>query len=286
MLTAHFRTFRRAVWLGWQIESNWTDPWLFAIYVIAKPLAGMLILVFMYRAASAAVFGGVDPHAFHYMFVSNACYMLVGAIMFGMSWTVIADREHYEMLKYIWISPADFQSYLFGRGFAGGLRAVMGAFITLLIGIWFLGVPVAWDSVRFGWLAFYVAAGSVMLVSMGLILSGLILNMSRNSYFLSEGLAGSLYMFTGALFPIAVLPVWLQPVGMVLPPTYWLEGMRRSLMGYAYQPRFPLHEIGDAELAMVLGLFTLLLWHAAQGVFAWGQERAWRRGKIDAQTGH
>ena len=34
------RSFRMAAWLGWQIESNWTDPFLFAIYSIIKPLAG------------------------------------------------------------------------------------------------------------------------------------------------------------------------------------------------------------------------------------------------------
>ena len=27
-----WRSFRMATWLGWQIESNWTDPFLFAIY--------------------------------------------------------------------------------------------------------------------------------------------------------------------------------------------------------------------------------------------------------------
>ena len=34
------RSFRMAAWLGWQIESNWTDPFLFAVYSIVKPLAG------------------------------------------------------------------------------------------------------------------------------------------------------------------------------------------------------------------------------------------------------
>ena len=42
------RSFRTATWLGWQIESNWTDPFLFAVYSIVKPLAGAGILVVMY----------------------------------------------------------------------------------------------------------------------------------------------------------------------------------------------------------------------------------------------
>ena len=47
-----WRTVRVAYWLGWQVESNWTDPLLFFIYSIARPLGGALILVFMYFVVS------------------------------------------------------------------------------------------------------------------------------------------------------------------------------------------------------------------------------------------
>ncbi len=41
------RSFKVAAWLGWQIESNWTDPFLFAVYSIIKPLSSAAILVIM-----------------------------------------------------------------------------------------------------------------------------------------------------------------------------------------------------------------------------------------------
>ena len=41
---------RTAAWLGWQVEGNWADPVLFAIYVLARPLATALILAAMYGA--------------------------------------------------------------------------------------------------------------------------------------------------------------------------------------------------------------------------------------------
>ena len=43
------QTFRFAAWLGWQVESNWADPLLFAVYSLLKPLAAALILVVIYR---------------------------------------------------------------------------------------------------------------------------------------------------------------------------------------------------------------------------------------------
>ena len=38
--------------LGWQMEANWTDPLLFFIYSVAKPLASALILVVMLEVIS------------------------------------------------------------------------------------------------------------------------------------------------------------------------------------------------------------------------------------------
>ena len=55
--------------------------------------------------------------------------------------------------------------------------------------------------------------------------------MSRNGMFLSEGVAGLVYLLSGVVFPLGVLPKWVQPISLCLPTTYWLEGMRRALMG-------------------------------------------------------
>ena len=35
----NLRTFRIAAWLGWQIESNWTDPLVFFIFAVLRPMA-------------------------------------------------------------------------------------------------------------------------------------------------------------------------------------------------------------------------------------------------------
>ena len=52
MLKSAARGFRVATWLGWQIESNWTDPFLFFIYSMLKPIASVMILVVMYLVVS------------------------------------------------------------------------------------------------------------------------------------------------------------------------------------------------------------------------------------------
>ena len=46
-----WRSFRVAAWLGWQLETNWASPWLFALYMLVKPVCGSLMLVCMFHAA-------------------------------------------------------------------------------------------------------------------------------------------------------------------------------------------------------------------------------------------
>ena len=49
----HVRNLRTALLLGWRVESNWTDPLLFAIYTVAKPIASLLLLVVMIEIIGA-----------------------------------------------------------------------------------------------------------------------------------------------------------------------------------------------------------------------------------------
>jgi ABC-2 type transport system permease protein len=284
------RTLRWSTWLGWQLESNWTEPWLFVIYVLVKPLASSLLLVCMYFAARSATDGRVPVAFLPYMYVSNACYMLVGAVMFGMSYAVISDREHYRMLKYIYIGPGHLQTYFIGRAVSGAFQALLGGLLNLLIG------ALAFSEVReamtrqpteWGWLVFYLAIGTVMLLALGLILSAAVLNMARQGMFLSEGIAGILYLACGVVFPLAVLPVFMQYVGMALPPTYWLEGMRRAILGSSPDAilQGPLSSWSQFQLALAVTASTLSLGAFALWFFRHSERRAWRRGRIEETTG-
>ena len=53
------RPLRAAARLGFQIESNWSDPIVFVVYALAKPLATSLILYVMFRVIVGA--GTDDP---------------------------------------------------------------------------------------------------------------------------------------------------------------------------------------------------------------------------------
>jgi ABC-2 type transport system permease protein len=283
------RTLHWSTWLGWQIESNWADLRLFVLYLVIKPITGSLVLVCMFFAASAVV--TVQKEFLPYVYVSNACYGLVGTVMFGMSYVVVSDRENYGMLKYIFISPARFQGYLLGRGIARGLEGIIGGAITVVAGLLMfteVRTTVA-AGIDWGWLVVFLLIGGAMLYACGMFLASAVLNMHRNGMFLSEGIAGVVYLLSGVVFPLTELPVWLRSISLSLPTTYWLEGMRRALMGLPPEgsnlSKSPLSAFSNGELALALAGTTVVLTIASQAFYRWNLRRAWRNGKIEETTG-
>jgi len=290
------RILRSSAWLGWQLDSNWATPWLFILYVLVKPLAGSFMLVCMYWAARAATGGRVDPDYLPFLYVSSACFMLIGGVTSGMSYAVVTDRESHGMLKFIRISPARLQTYLLGRGLSRAGQATVGAVMTITIGLLVfpeLRGALARDGIAWHWLLLYILAGTGMVVALGLLLAGAVLNISRYGMFLSDGVAGVLCLLSGAVFPIGVLPGWLRPFSLALPTTYWLEGMRRALLGVPGGQATadgvmasPLTAWGHGHLALALLASTLALGVTAHVFFRWNERRAWLRGKYDDTSGN
>lgn len=282
-ISTSWRSFRMAAWLGWVIESNWTDPFLFMVYSIVKPLAGAAILVVMYGVITQ---GNFSNSLFPYMYLGNAFYIYVGAVMTGVSWAVVEDREHYRTLKYMYIAPIYIPVYLLGRGVARFITGSIAVFITLATGILFLHVSIDFASVD--WVLFFVTLflGVIMLAMIGLLLAGIALTTARQEGFIGEATAGALYIFSGAVFPLSVLPAWLRPVGYFMPTTYWLELLRRSLIGNIANAYPTLAGLSNMQiLGIMLGL-SLVFGVLSVQVFKICDRIARERGLLDRTTNY
>ncbi len=272
------RSFKVAAWLGWQIESNWTDPFLFAVYSIIKPLASAGILVIMYSIIAKGNFG---TPIFPYIYYGNAFYIYVGAVMAGISWAVIDDREHYKTLKYMYIAPIHIPVYWLGRGVARFLTGSVAVLITLVFGVLFLKVPL--DLARVNWPLFVVslAIGIAMLSMMGLILASITLLIAHHFFLIGEAVASALYLLSGAIFPLDVLPAWVRPLGYAMPITYWLELMRRSLAGNVAQAFPTLAHFSNLQLVGILLSLSIVFGLLSTCIFRFCDHRAREQGLID-----
>jgi ABC-2 type transport system permease protein len=60
---------------------------------------------------------------------------------------------------------------------------------------------------------------------------------------------------TCVYYPVATLPVWLQPVAWALPPTYVFEGMRALLIEHTFRPDLMLHALALNVVLFAAGTF-------------------------------
>lgn len=91
-----------------------------------------------------------------------------------------------------------------------------------------------------------------------------------------EAVAGALYLFSGAIFPLEVLPAWLRPLGYALPVTYWPELLRRALVGPTAHAFPTLAGLSNLQLLDILIVLTVVLGALSIGIFRWCE-----RGLID-----
>ncbi|HLO35993.1 MAG TPA: ABC transporter permease [Candidatus Deferrimicrobium sp.] len=285
------RSFTTAVRLGWQMEANWTDPILFFIYSVAKPLASALILVVMLDVIS----GGARPEYRAFVVVGSALWSFVLSGVSGLAWMILDDRERYRMLKYVYVSPSDFLAVVFGRGVARIGVGAMGAAITLVVGVLVLGVP--FDVGRIDWplLVAVMVLGVASILAIGLLLAAICMQTRQESWSYPEAAAGALFLVSGVVFPLSVLPLPVQAVGLLTPLTWWIEGIRHGLFpggvtaiggpGSLYTQLSRAPAPSPAEIAFVLLATGAVATLAAVAVFRMSDRRAKDRGLLDRTTG-
>ncbi len=159
-------------------------------------------------------------------------------------------------------------------------------FITITIGVLFLHVPLNLAAINWPLFGVSLALGIAMLCMMGLILASVTLLFAHHFFLLGEAVAGALYLFSGAIFPLDILPVWLRPVGFAIPITYWLELMRRSLVGNVAQAFPTLSAFSNLQLLGILLGLTVVFAFIAMVLFRWCDFRAREQGLIDRVTNY
>lgn len=285
------RILKDSAWLGWQMEANWTDPFLFMTYSVVKPIAGTLILVLMYIVVTG---GNTEGAYFSYMYVGNAFYMFVAEVLFGVTWVIHDDREHFMTLKQVYIAPMKFYIYILGRSAIKIAITTFGVIITLVFGVLALGVGI--DLAEIDWLLLLSAllVGLTCICILGLALGGVSFLTAKHSIGINEGLAGVFYVLSGVVFPITVLPTWAQSVSRVLPVTYWMEALRRGIEPGVVDELVETSGfdvtgmVGVSDLTMMayLLLSTGAFFLLSIGVFRVADHIARKKGKVDWTTAY
>jgi ABC-2 type transport system permease protein len=281
------------------MESNWTDPFLFAIYSVIKPVAGALVLVFMYMVLlNPNVLASGDQPArelFTFMYIGNAFFIFVAQVLFGAFSVIQGDREWYQTIRYMYISPMSYYVYMLGRMAIKILIAAIAVVVTLAFGIFVLrlptGEPAVAMSVNLGDVPYLAAAmvlGLLCVLAIGAWLGSITFFTARHVHGLTESVPAIFYLFSGVLYPLGVFEAagasWAVGIGKAIPLTYWFETVRRSLMppfSEGLSEATTLAGLSQPAVLAILAVSTALFFLLSVGTFRLTEWLARKAGKID-----
>jgi ABC-type polysaccharide/polyol phosphate export permease len=199
------------------------------------------------------------------------------------------------MLKYVYVSPSDFLIVLLGRGVARIAVGAMGALVTLGVGVVALGVPFDIASVDWPLFTIVMAAGLLSIIAIGVMLAAICLQTRQESWSYPEAVGGALFLVSGAVFPIVVLPAIAQAMGMLTPLSWWIEGVRQALFpggitsiggtGSLFESLTGQAVPAPAQIVIALLATGTVATLASIVVFRASDRRAKDRGLLDQTTG-
>lgn len=270
--------FKTSFFLGWKIESNWTDPFLFTVYSLAKPLSSSFILIVMYLIITRGKIGETFP----LLLIGNALHLYTANVLFGMAWTIVDDREFYETLKYVYISPVNLFIYLTGRGFAKFITTSVSVAILITVSFSFFKLKFSPIDGWFFVLPVFFILGFLSLFIIGYFFAGLNFLIAKNGWFLTQSATGIFLLLTGAIFPLDVFPLALRDIGYFIPQTIWIDGIRKILFGTGWNSLTK--DMSIFKLTKILILQDTIYFLIIASFFSFSLYVARRRGLIDQKT--
>ena len=270
------RSLIAAARLAWAIEGNWAQPFYLLVYLIVRPLAFLGLFL-----AVLSIGGSLNPASIGFVVVGQAIFQIVGAAMQGPTHALLDDRERYRTIRYIFATPSSLLPVSIGRALIKALIAGISAVIVIGVGA-LIGMPMRSGGPDLPLLFVVMTFGLTSIVGLGVALGAVCVQLRNDAWGYPQAVAGSVFLLCGAIFPLDTLPAPLQAIGVLLPMTWWIEGVRRAILGTAStgllgSPSTPL-------LLLALALGTALIALAAPRLFRIGIDRAREKGYLDRST--
>jgi len=242
-----YSAFRMAM-LHWMADPQWVIPNIIAPFVFTT------VALTLFKDATGP-FG---------------LYAVLGGGMMGMwgntiysSGFAIEFEKWQGTLEEVMAAPSKLLHVITGRAISNALFGLTNMIAVLVIAV--LGFRVSLgiaDPLMFS-ISLLLTLLSVS--ALGLIFASSFV-LSRSAQALTNGLETPLYIVSGSMFPIALLPFWIHPIAYILGPTWGVDAIRLATSpDYASQTFWKGMSVGAA---MALDLTVMVLITAAYAAIA------------------
>ncbi len=238
----------RVVWTSWIFHvKGLTTSGFFVLISLLQPLIFASIAFYIFRA-------GHKPGTLLYAAIGAGLMGIWSSTLFG-SGGAIQWQRWMGTLESLIVAPPTFIFVLAPLTVA-----------TSSVGLYALGATLVWGRLLFGvpldlahpWLfALAVPATVVSLGFLGLVLASTFI-LYRHANALSNLLEYPIWLITGLLVPLSLLPGWVHPISWVLAPTWGVRAIRAAALGGDALPAIGMC-VALAAVYLTLGAICLRL---------------------------
>lgn len=202
-----YSSFRMAMLL-WFADPQWVIP--------------NIIAPFIFTIAALILSRTVSGSYTWYAILGGAMMGMWGNTLYASGFAIEAERW-WGTIEYTFATPSSLLHIIGGRSISNALMGLTNMLAILAIALIGFQTPLAVANFPGFILALVITILSVS--ALGLIFASAFV-LTRQASVLTNGLELPLYIVSGSMFPIALLPFWTHPVALSLAPTWGIEAMR------------------------------------------------------------
>jgi ABC-2 type transport system permease protein len=148
------------------------------------------------------------------------------AIFYGIQ--IIWERDAGVLTK-LMVTPTPRSALITGKAFAAGVRSLVQGIVVVIIAA-ILGVALTDNPLKLIGAAIIVVLGSAFFSCLSMSIAGVALARDRLMG-IAQAITMPLFFSSSALYPIKVMPGWLQVISRINPLSYEVEALRGLLIG-------------------------------------------------------
>jgi ABC-2 type transport system permease protein len=213
---------------------DWRQYWRYplnAVSSVLQPLVWLTPVYFMGVAFSvngkalgfAGYTGTTDYISF--ILIGTALSNFISAVFWGMGYALKGDMDA-GVLESNWLAPISRPVLLIGHTITNLIVTTITSIVMLVIGAWLFGFQTTGATLAAVIIAIPMLLG---LYGFGFMFAAVVMLM-REANTLTDVGSFLVQIFSGANFPVTVLPKWLLPIALALPLTYGFDAIRGVLL--------------------------------------------------------
>jgi len=148
------------------------------------------------------------------------------SIFYGIQ--IIWERD-FGILTKLLATPTPRSALVAGKAFGAGVRAIAQAVVVVVLAT-LLQVGLDWNPLHLLGAALVVVLGSAFFSTFSVTIAGLVLSRDRLMG-IGQAITMPLFFASNALYPVDVMPGWLQAISLVNPLSYEVDALRVLLTG-------------------------------------------------------